>query len=177
MVLTGNYINKENYIFNNIEDGCLYTFGYSAHGQLGLHNTVNQCVPQLVTDFAEIKISQIAAGWHHSLVLTENGDLYGCGHGGNGQLGTGETEIMPFFHHISPMGPKNIIRIYAGGNHSWALLDRDKPDRPDYQPPAPLHSPQIQKSPSKNQPEGLSLEDYALLNVHKEALAKSNCKN
>jgi len=30
------------------------------------------------------KVSEIAAGWNHSLVLTESGDLYACGYGANG---------------------------------------------------------------------------------------------
>lgn len=159
----------------NVEDGSLYTFGYSAHGQLGLHNTINQCIPQPVTDFYGVKIAQIAAGWNHSLVLTERGDLYACGHGESGQLGIGDTEIIPNFTHVSPMGPKNIAKIFAGGNHTWALLDYQNPNR-DYTPPPPLRSPQPIKSPPKAPPEGLSLEDMALLNVHKEALERSNCK-
>ena len=30
------------------------------------------------------QITQIAAGWNHSLVLTDKGDLYACGYGGHG---------------------------------------------------------------------------------------------
>jgi hypothetical protein len=153
----------------------VYTFGYSAHGQLGLHNTVNQCVPQVVKDLSGLKVVQIAAGWHHSLVLTERGDLFGCGHGGSGQLGLGDQEIVPYFVCISSLGPKNIKHMIAGGNHSWVILNYDNPERPDYTPPPPLHIPPASKSPLKGHAEGLTLEDYALLNVHKEALARSNC--
>jgi len=32
-------------------------------------------------------IVMIAAGWNHSLALTEQGDLYATGHGSYGQLG------------------------------------------------------------------------------------------
>jgi alpha-tubulin suppressor-like RCC1 family protein len=38
------------------------------------------------------RILQVAAGWNHSLVLLENGDLYACGYGANGQLGLGDKE-------------------------------------------------------------------------------------
>jgi len=157
-------------------DGAVYTFGYSAHGQLGLHSTVNQCVPQLVRDFNGIQVTQIAAGWHHSLALTSRGDLYACGHGAWGQLGLGETEIMPNFVHVSALGPKNIKKIYAGGDHSWAVLDEYNCEREDYTPPSPLHyagSPH--KTPGKGTTEGLTMEDYALLSVHKDALTHSNC--
>ena len=90
MVLTGNF-------YNLIDDGALYTFGYSVHGQLGVHTTINQCLPQLVRDFSSHAISQIAAGWHHSLALTTRGDLYAAGHGAWGQLGIGEIDIMTGF--------------------------------------------------------------------------------
>lgn len=127
-------------------------------------------------DFATAPIAQIAAGWHHSLALTSRGDLYAAGHGAWGQLGLGETEIMPNFVHVSPLGPKNVKKIFAGGDHSWVILDENNPERLDYTPPSPLKiqaSPP--KSPAKVVNEGLTLEDYALLSVHKEALASLNC--
>ena len=133
-------------------------------------------MPQLVRDFASIPIAQIAAGWHHSLALTTKGDLYAAGHGAWGQLGLGENDIMPNFVYVSPIGPKNIKKVFAGGDHSWVLLDEENPERLDYSPPSPL---KIQtspvKSPLKVTNEGLTLEDYALLSVHKDALANLNC--
>ncbi len=159
------------------EEGAVYTFGYSAHGQLGLHNTVNQCRPQLVRDFTGVPIKQIAAGWHHSLALSQRGDMYACGHGASGQLGLGGTDIVPYFVCVSAMGPKNVRQIFAGGDHSWVLLDPENPERSDYHPPEPLHVPAIQKSPSKAEKEGLTLEDYALLSVHKDAMARSTCNH
>lgn len=151
MVLTGNIL------LYCLDDGYLYTFGYSAHGQLGLHNTINQCYPQLVKDFSGIKITQIAAGWHHSVVLTEKGDIYTCGHGGTGQLGLGTTEVTPFFSSVTSIGPKNITRIFAGGNHTWATIDYENPDRENYQPPEPLYIPE--NSPQKSHHFGFSSED------------------
>ena len=124
-----------------------------------------------------VPIVQIAAGWHHSLALTSKGDLYAAGHGAWGQLGIGETEIMPHFVHVNPLGSKNIKKIFAGGDHSWVVLDENNPEKLDYTPPAPLTasiSPQkiLHEIPN---PE-LALEDYALLNMHKECLTNSTCK-
>jgi RCC1-like G exchanging factor-like protein len=47
------------------------------------------------------KVTQIAAGWNHSLVLTENGDMYACGYGAHGQLGLGEKESKTQFTLVS----------------------------------------------------------------------------
>jgi len=61
--------------------GRLYTFGYGQHGQLGHRSNRNHSVPKLVTDLISKPITKIAAGWNHSLVLTEKGDLFTCGYG------------------------------------------------------------------------------------------------
>ena len=61
--------------------GSLYVFGSGSHGQLGFKNTSNFETPQKVSDFSETRVVKIAAGWNHSLVLTEGGLLYSTGHG------------------------------------------------------------------------------------------------
>jgi len=51
---------------------------------------------------------KIAAGWNHSIALTERGGLYATGHGEYGQLGTGDTELTKQFTLVSSIGNKNI---------------------------------------------------------------------
>ena len=84
-----------------MEDGSLFTFGFGTNGQLGLKSTSNKAKPQLVKDMSIKKVTQIAAGWNHSLVLTENGDMYACGYGAHGQLGLGEKESKTQFTLVS----------------------------------------------------------------------------
>ena len=52
-------------------NGKLYTFGFGQHGQLGHRSSQNQFVPRLVKDLNSKPVVAIAAGWNHSLVLTE----------------------------------------------------------------------------------------------------------
>ena len=72
------------------ESGAMYAFGYGAHGQLGLPVVQNTCVPSLVKSFmppqvlgfteeAEERITEIALGQNHSLALSSEGKVYGCG--------------------------------------------------------------------------------------------------
>ena len=61
--------------------GSLFSFGYGAHGQLGLRTTSNQLKPQLVKDLIKKPLNYIAAGWNHSLVMTRNGDIFASGYG------------------------------------------------------------------------------------------------
>ena len=64
--------------------GCLYSFGYGSHGQLGLRTTTNQLLPQLVKDLVTKPLTYIAAGWNHSLVLSRKGDIFASGYGMHG---------------------------------------------------------------------------------------------
>eukprot|EP01015_Nassula_variabilis_P027115 TRINITY_DN5500_c0_g1_i2.p2 TRINITY_DN5500_c0_g1~~TRINITY_DN5500_c0_g1_i2.p2 ORF type:complete len:126 (-),score=27.52 TRINITY_DN5500_c0_g1_i2:37-414(-) len=105
----------------------VYSCGYGSLGQLGIKATTNQCEPQLVYSLTNKKVIQIAAGWNHSIVLTESFDLYTCGHGLYGQLGHGDEESRTSFTHVTQMAGKNIDKVYAGGNHSWVTLDIDQP--------------------------------------------------
>lgn len=159
-----------------IADGALYTFGYSAHGQLGLHTTVNQCLPQLVRDFDSIHISRIAAGWHHSLALTEKGDLYAAGHGAWGQLGLGGTDSMPSFIHVKSLGPKNIKGIYAGGDHSWVVLDGENPEKSSYASPPPLKS-SSSPIPMKSRDDNIGIDDEMFFKMNKDVSLNSKCIN
>jgi hypothetical protein len=154
-------------------NGSLYTFGYSAHGQLGLHTTVNQCLPRLVCDFASIQLIRIAAGWHHSLVLTDKGDLYAAGHGAYGQLGLGKEDSTSVFTRVSALGPKNIKDIYAGGDHSWAVLDELNPEKSEYISPSPLKdatSPILTRIKDDT-----GIDEELLMKMEKDVAMNSSC--
>ena len=72
------------------ESGAIYSFGYGAHGQLGLGFVQNCNAPTLITNFmapqvlgyteeAEEKIVSLALGQNHSLALSSEGFVYSCG--------------------------------------------------------------------------------------------------
>ncbi|XP_046909415.2 uncharacterized protein LOC124490891 [Dermatophagoides farinae] len=72
-------------------DGHLYSFGWSLHGQLG-HGTLieDQFEPRLVRYFIDtinVSIADVAAGYAHTAALTTTGDLYMFGQNCYGQLG------------------------------------------------------------------------------------------
>lgn len=119
-------------------NGEVFSFGFASHGQLGLGNVINYCEPQPISYLKHKKVSEIVAGWNHSLILTEEGDVWSCGYGFYGQLGLGDDEPRTVFTHINALGNKKICKIFAGGNHSWALLDLNDPIRENYSPPSPL---------------------------------------
>lgn len=151
--------------------GELYSFGYGSYGQLGQRVNCNQCIPQIVKDLKKVPIAQIAAGWHHSMALTIEGNLYVCGNSQCGELGLGNEESKTRFTLVQQVGQMSISRIYAGGYHSWVILDYNQPYR-QWVPPSPLNYSEI-VSPFKDRlkdkdREELSIQDRALINLNNE---------
>ena len=138
-----------------MEDGSLFSFGFGTNGQLGLRSTANKSRPQHVKDLAGRRVTQIAAGWNHSLVMTEGGDLWACGYGAHGQLGLGDKESKTQFSLVTSMSNKNISKIFAGGSHSWLVLNHIQPVRePPREIPSTLTKPIVSFShtPDHNTP-------------------------
>lgn len=79
----------------------------------------------------------VAAGATHSLALSSKHDVYSCGYNAKGQLGIGE-KAMTSWTHVTTLSGKNVGRIYAGGDHSWAVVDEITPLIKDYEPPSPI---------------------------------------
>jgi alpha-tubulin suppressor-like RCC1 family protein len=73
------------------EDGALYAWGYNEFHKLGVDAQVKFATrPIRVTGFPEdLRITQVAAGGHHSLALADDGSMCAWGSNNNGELGTG----------------------------------------------------------------------------------------
>ena len=56
------------------------------NGQLGLGDTKNHSQPEIVKSVLKKNISQISAGWSHSLILTDQGNTYACGSAKYGEM-------------------------------------------------------------------------------------------
>lgn len=66
--------------------GHVYAFGHNYNGQLGLNDTKNYDRPMLVKTLLNKVVNQIAAGWSHTLILTNSGDLYATGYNKSQEL-------------------------------------------------------------------------------------------
>ena len=120
-----------------LDRGLVYTFGLGSYGQLGHRNSENYIKPKLVRDLTRKRIVDAAVGWHHSVVVDEQGNVYTCGTNSNGQLGVGDTEPRTGFTFVNKLVGRNVSRVYAGGNHTWAILDAIQPFKPQFEPPSP----------------------------------------
>lgn len=70
------------------DDGSLWVWGKSKHGQLGLGKGISETVvPSRVEALAREKIVKVSLGWGHALAQTEDGKLFGWGYSADGRLG------------------------------------------------------------------------------------------
>ena len=100
----------------------VYVCGDNNAGQLGLGDYSNKNTPTK-NDFLQ-DIVQVAAGYNHSLVLSEDGLVYSFGRNTSGCLGIGLTSQELPATSKPTIVIEDIIQVAAGNNHSL-VLDRD----------------------------------------------------
>lgn len=74
------------------QSGELYSWGFNAHGRLGLPNVKYQYRPKKIPYFESIEVVEVKAGYNHVLALTVNNDLYSWGNNELGELGLGNDK-------------------------------------------------------------------------------------
>ena len=77
------------------EDGELLAWGAGRYGHLGLGAVLHQQQPARAggpETFDNQRVRLAAAGFCHLAVVAEDGAVYTCGDGGNGQLGLGDGQ-------------------------------------------------------------------------------------
>ena len=75
------------------------------------------------SQFGNKKVTQVACGYVHTLALTEEGHVYGCGNNSRGQLGTGNRSASIFFVKISEFNGFDckVVSVACGTVTSYAL--------------------------------------------------------
>ncbi|EFA86155.1 regulator of chromosome condensation domain-containing protein [Heterostelium album PN500] len=99
------------------ESGRVYSCGWGSEGRLGLgDNTTNRYVPTLIPFFHEngIRVTQVSAGGAHSMVLTDEGQVYTWGCGENGKLGHNSETNSNIPQLVKSLAKRNAILIAAG---------------------------------------------------------------
>ncbi|XP_054475896.1 probable E3 ubiquitin-protein ligase HERC4 isoform X2 [Anoplopoma fimbria] len=105
------------------KNGAVFTFGSGQYGQLGHNSFSDELRPRLVAELLGAKVTKIACGRHHTLVLTDSKKVYSFGCGEQGQLGHGEEShpSVPLPVQLTQDTDDARVRnIFAGGNCSFA---------------------------------------------------------
>uniref|UniRef100_H3A1N3 RCR-type E3 ubiquitin transferase n=1 Tax=Latimeria chalumnae TaxID=7897 RepID=H3A1N3_LATCH len=77
--------------------------------------------PGAVRFDCELRAVQVSCGFHHSVILMENGDVYTFGYGQHGQLGHGDVNSRGAPTLVQGL-PGPSTQVTAGSNHTAVLL-------------------------------------------------------
>lgn len=98
--------------------GRVWAWGFNAYGNLGVGDTTPRYSPALMAGSFATRAKAISAGETHSLVLAENGILYGCGGNAFGQLAQGDFWNRYYLTYMA----STVSGMSAGGYHTLAQL-------------------------------------------------------
>uniref|UniRef100_A0A8C5LWE2 BTB domain-containing protein n=1 Tax=Leptobrachium leishanense TaxID=445787 RepID=A0A8C5LWE2_9ANUR len=105
-------------------EGEVFAWGNNNFGQVGCGTSSSKLLPRRVANDLQNKmVTSIAAGRHCSMALTDNGQVYGWGYNGDGQLGTRNTGniLKPYLLVFAPN--ICIVQVVFGYAHTLALTD------------------------------------------------------
>eukprot|EP01083_Nonionella_stella_P046110 123481_1 len=112
-------------------NGFAYSCGSNWVGQLGLGDCEKRIVPQIVNTLKSYNAVSVAAGKYHSLILTDEGNVWSFGYGNDGQLGyvtkekilakkaMREVALSP--NIIDSLNNEHIVNISCGACHSCVI--------------------------------------------------------
>uniref|UniRef100_A0A8C6VVF6 Regulator of chromosome condensation (RCC1) and BTB (POZ) domain containing protein 1 n=1 Tax=Nothobranchius furzeri TaxID=105023 RepID=A0A8C6VVF6_NOTFU len=107
------------------EDGQLFAWGHNVYSQLGNNTTSAGLSPALITNNLQSKkVTEVACGSHHSLALTQDGEVFAWGYNNCGQVGSGSTTNQPYPRKVTGcLQGKAAVGITCGQTSSLALID------------------------------------------------------
>ncbi len=112
--------NGNGFSFAIAADGTLFAWGNNSNGQLGLGDQDERLKPVAVDALGTEKVVAVAADVSHTLVLTENGNVYAMGSNLDQQVGASEDRRV-----LDPtlvVGiPNDIVGVSAAGRTSYAI--------------------------------------------------------
>ena len=97
-------------------DGTLWGCGYNGEGALGLEGTDNRLTFTII-DSNPGNIKSIYCGDMHTIILKNDGTLWGCGNNNDGQLGLGDSSSRNVFTKIT----NDVKLAYSGIDYAFIL--------------------------------------------------------
>ena len=106
------------------EDGSLLVWGRNIFGQLGTGDSDTRLAPARVAGLPA-PVRQVAAGYHHTGIVTDAGDLLVCGRGRSGQLGLGDMDnrTMPTLVARALFDSDAVLMVACGAFHTATVTE------------------------------------------------------
>ncbi|XP_026463612.1 regulator of chromosome condensation [Ctenocephalides felis] len=105
-------------------EGKCYALGRHEYGRLGVGDVKEDAKDIIeIPLLKDIKCIDVSCGLTSSFAVTENGDVYAWGMGGNGELGTGSEEdaLTPVKLTGKHINGKKVLAVSGGGQHTIFL--------------------------------------------------------
>ena len=108
-------------------EGGVWSWGNGDKFRLGHGHCKRVCLPKRVEGLLKVQVIDVACGLAHSLALSDSGEVWAWGNGGNGRLGLGDMQDRPkpTLVRTSDHDSLNTLvrRVAAGAFHSVAVLE------------------------------------------------------
>ncbi|OQR80194.1 protein RCC2-like [Tropilaelaps mercedesae] len=104
-------------------EGKTWVFGRNASGQLGICDTKARNIPVMVDALKESTVVAAAAGKNHTLFLTINGTVFGCGENKCGQVGVGNNTGNILVPTRLNMRGRRVVKMDCGNEFSMLVDD------------------------------------------------------
>eukprot|EP01017_Pseudomicrothorax_dubius_P024431 TRINITY_DN2595_c0_g3_i3.p1 TRINITY_DN2595_c0_g3~~TRINITY_DN2595_c0_g3_i3.p1 ORF type:complete len:623 (-),score=139.19 TRINITY_DN2595_c0_g3_i3:74-1942(-) len=103
------------------DKGYVYSMGSNLEGRLGIGNRSLKAVnaPCLVEGLLGKRVQALSCGWGHTAAITDDGQLFTWGYGGEGQLGLGGSESQ--YEPQRVQLPSEAKSVDCGGRHTVVL--------------------------------------------------------
>ena len=99
----------------------VFSWGRGEDGQLGIGDTSDQDEPTYVDALRGVGVQQIACGSGHTVVLTNDGEVYTWGRGDDGRLGHGDNGWKYVPRMILSLAGHVICQVTCGSYHTAAV--------------------------------------------------------
>jgi alpha-tubulin suppressor-like RCC1 family protein len=117
MTVTGGYVHS----LAVLSDQTLRAWGGNSDGQLGNGDASYLSSMLPVTVSGLMNVSQVSAGWKHSLALKTDGTVWAWGRNDRGEVGTGMTTTKGITLPVQVTGLNSMTAVSGGDCHSISL--------------------------------------------------------
>ena len=105
------------------DDGSVWGSGYN-RGQLGFASPSEVNTFTAAVGAGTSGVTQVSAGANHTMILKNNGSVWGCGNNSFGELGLGnQSGIINTFSASIGAGASDVTKVSAGSGHTMILKD------------------------------------------------------